>query len=42
MIADPRSQPSSSANIGKYVQSLKGTAVAPEELYRKIRTRGHW
>lgn len=41
MIADPRSQPSSSANVGKFVQSLKGTA-APEELYRKMRTRGHW
>ncbi|CAM9303928.1 unnamed protein product [Laminaria digitata] len=40
-IADPRSQPASSANVGKFVQSLRGT-VAPEELYRKMRTRGHW
>lgn len=40
-IADPRSQPASSANVGKFAQSLRGT-VAPEELYRKMRTRGHW
>lgn len=38
---DPRSQPASSANVGKFVDSLKGTE-APEELYRKMRTRGHW
>lgn len=41
MIADPRSQPTSSANVGKFVGELKGTR-APEELYRKMRTRGHW
>ncbi|CAM9433492.1 unnamed protein product [Sphacelaria rigidula] len=41
MIADPRTQPASSANVGKFVQSLKGTE-APQELYRKMRTHGHW
>ncbi|CAM9966852.1 unnamed protein product [Ascophyllum nodosum] len=41
MVADPRSQPTSSANVGKFVDALKDTA-APEELYRKMRTRGHW
>ncbi|CAN0506694.1 unnamed protein product [Ectocarpus sp. 12 AP-2014] len=41
MVADPRSQPASSANVGKFVRSLEGT-TAPEELYRKMRTRGHW
>ncbi|CAM9515415.1 unnamed protein product, partial [Discosporangium mesarthrocarpum] len=40
-VADPRSQPSSSANTGKFVKSLQGTE-APQEIYRKMRTRGHW
>ncbi|CAM9822649.1 unnamed protein product, partial [Choristocarpus tenellus] len=40
-LADPRTQPASSANMGKFSNSLRGTE-APHEMYRKMRTRGHW
>lgn len=41
MHADPRTQASSSANVGKFAEFLKDTA-APKDVYRKMRTRGHW